>query len=165
MLTSTNLSVIPFLGHCDNARLQMSAKQLAQSLTHLNCEVPKVVGHDYHYLSDTSRRYKCVAPLPGEIIFVDNEIMIVNYFNNDNRILQIYEIPHILNTSSLFATQLRYKRNVGLFNIGDLLFEYDCFHNNIPTYGYNVWTAYMSFFGLIKAQIKFSEFGETPNIY
>lgn len=148
MLTSTNLSVIPFLGNCDNARLQMSAKQLAQSLTHLNCEVPKIVGHDYHYLSDSSRRYKCTAPLPGEIIFADNEIMIVNYFIDNKRSLNVYEIPPILNTSSLFATQLRYKRNIGPFKNGDILYEYDCFHNNIPTYGYNVWTAYMSFFGL-----------------
>lgn len=148
MLTSTNLCVIPFLGHCDNARLQMSAKQLAQSLTHINCEVPKLLGHDYHYLSDSSKRYRCIAEKKGEIIFCDDEIMIVSYWlSEDKTYIAIYPIPEVMQTSSLFATQLRYKRQLGYFNVGDILFEYDCFHNNIPTYGYNVWTAYMSFYG------------------
>lgn len=149
MLTSTNLCVIPFLGHCDNARLQMSAKQLAQSLTHLNCEVPKLFGHDYHYLSDSTRMFKYTTPFNGEVIYENNEIMIVNMkMSEDNYYIDIFETPQYMNTSSLHASQLRYKRPIGPFSIGDVLYEYDCFHNNIPTYGYNIWTAYMSWFGL-----------------
>lgn len=149
MLISTNLCVIPFLGHCDNARLQMSAKQLAQSLTHLNCEVPKLISHDYHFLSDNTRKYKLVSPFKGEIIYEDDEIMILNvYITDSQRIIQVYETPIAMQTSSLFTTQLRYRRQLGPFQAGDLIYEYDCFHNGIPTYGYNLWTAYMSWFGL-----------------
>ena len=149
MLTSTNLCVIPFLGHCDNARLQMSAKQLAQALTHLNCEVPKVMGHDYYFLSQSSSRFKYTANTKGEVIFKNDDIMIINLiFNNGKSYIEVLETPQVISTSSLYSSQLRYQRDVGSFNNGDIIFEYDCFHNNIPTYGYNIWAAYMSFFGL-----------------
>lgn len=148
MLTSTNLCVIPFLGHCDNARLQMSAKQLAQSLTHLNCQVPKVMCHDYYYLSDSSRKYRYSAITNGNIIYTNDDIMIVQHITDSGHYVEVFDVPQIMQTSSLFATNLRYKRQVGPYLAGDTLFEYDCFHNNIPTYGYNLWTAYMSFFGL-----------------
>lgn len=147
MLTSTNLCVIPFLGHCDNSRLQMSAKQLGQALTHMNCQVPRLIGHDYYYLSDSTRMFKYTSPFNGEIIYANDEIIIANMILDNTSFLETFEVPQIMNTSSLYASQLRYKRSVGPFSIGDVLFEYDCFTNSIPTYGYNMWTAYMSFFG------------------
>ena len=126
----------------------MSAKQLGQSLTHLNCQVPRLIGHDYYYLSDSTRKFKYTSPFNGEIIYSNDEILIANMFlDNGQSFLEMFEVPNYMNTSSLYATQLRYKRSMGPFSIGDILYEYDCFHNNIPTYGYNIWTAYMSFFG------------------
>lgn len=148
MLTSTNLAPIPFIGHCDNARLQMSAKQLAQTLTHLNCEVPKVISHDYQYLSDSTQLFHCIAQYDGRIIYENDDIMLVYYqISSDQSYIQPYETPQVKRTSSFYATQLRYRRPIGDFHVGDILFEYDCFHNNIPTYGYNLWTAYLSWFG------------------
>lgn len=149
MLVSTNLCVIPFLGHCDNARLQMSAKQLAQALTHPNCEVPKVMAHTYHLLSDSSKRFKYTTPLSGEVIYKNDNIMIINSkIDNNDHYIEVLDTPPVIGTSSLFASQLRFQRDVGSFNPGDVIFEYDCFNNNIPTYGYNIWTAYTSWFGL-----------------
>lgn len=149
MLSSANLCAIPFLGHCDNSRLQMSAKQLNQVITNLRCQVPKVIGRDYRYLSDCTQLFKFTAPLPGEIEFINDDIMIA-IFNSPNgeSFIEVFEIPIVKQCSSLYATTLRYRRESGPFNVGDLLYEYDCFHDSIPTYGYNLLTAYMPFFGL-----------------
>lgn len=148
-LCSTNLGSVPFLGHTDNNRLQMAAKQLNQALTNPRCEIPKVIGHDFRLLSDTSRMFKEVAPCNGTILHVNDDIMIV-IFNSQvyGSMVEVYQVPSVLQCTGLYATRLRYKRDVGNFQTGDILYEYDCFQNGIPTYGYNLWTAYMPFFGL-----------------
>ncbi len=147
MITSLNLCAIPFLGHCDNTRLQMAAKQLSQAITNPSCEVPKVIGENYSYLSNSSNLFKLVSQYPGTIVYLNEEIMIVLYETQYGPLIDTFDVPQIRNCSSLYATKLRYKRGLGPFNVGDILYEYDCFHQGIPTYGYNLWTAYMSFFG------------------
>lgn len=147
MLASANLCAIPFLGHCDNSRLQMSAKQLSQAVTNPRCQVPKVIGANFRYLSDSSRMFKFTAPNPGDIIYVNDELMIANFNTPTGAAFEIFEVPPVMTCSGLYATRLRYRRDVGPFDVGDCLYEYDCFHQTIPTYGYNLMTAYMSFFG------------------
>lgn len=144
MKTSCNLSSTPFLGFSDSTRLQMSSKQLGQTITSTNCQIPKVVGKNYTYLSDTSRMFQQIAPLPGTIVFTNQDIMIV-IFQGD--IIKIFDVAINLHTSEVFATKLRFKREVGRFKTGDLLFEFDGFKSSIPSFGYNTLTAFMPFFG------------------
>lgn len=144
MKTACNLTSTPFLGFSDSTRLQMSAKQLGQTITSTNCQIPKVIGNNYHYLSDTSRMFQSIAPLPGEIVFTNQDIMIV-IFQGD--IIKIFEVPTNLHTSEVYATKLRFKREVGKFKTGDLLLEYDCFKSSIPSFGLNILTCFMPFFG------------------
>lgn len=148
MICSTSLCSIPFLGNCDNSRLQMASKQLAQALTHNNCEVPKLIGKNFRILSDSSPKFRLTAPLDGIIRYTNEDIQLFNYIYEGNYLgLEVNEVPSIACSSGLHASKLRYKRDVGEFKKGDVLFEYDCFNNSIPTYGYNLNTAYMSFFG------------------
>ena len=148
MITSSNLCAIPFLGHCDNSRLQMSAKQLSQAVTNPRCEIAKVIGENYTYLSNSSQLFKLTAKYPGEVIYTNDDLMIVHYPQTENGPhTPTYETPAINTCSGLYATRLRYKRDVGPFNVGDVIYEYDCFRQGVPSYGYNLWTAYMSFFG------------------
>jgi len=150
LYTSCNLCSIPFLSNTDTTRLQMSSKQLGQTLGNLQCEVPKVIGSNYRYLSNSSSLFKLTASLPGEIIYTNGEILILIYhMSNGKDDIQIFPVPWVMACSSLYGTRLRYKREVGKFNAGDLIYEYDAFYNQIPTYGYNIMTAYMPFFGLI----------------
>lgn len=148
LFTSCNLCSIPFLGECDSTRLQMSSKQLVQALTHPNCEVPRVIGSNYQYLTNTSTMFRLVAPANGNISFTNEEIMIVIYDTKPKETMTSYNVFPIRMCSSLYATKLRYKRGVGNFKAGDIIFEYDSFKNGLPTYGYNTWTAYVPFFGL-----------------
>lgn len=147
MISSTSLCPIPFLGHCDNSRLQMSAKQLAQAVTSLKCEVPKVIGRDFRFLSDSTRLFKYTAATSGELVFQNQDLIgILNNYETSSS-FEISPLQQILNCTGLYATKLRHRRHLGPFSPGDILYEYDCFNQGIPTYGYNLWTAYMSFFG------------------
>jgi len=149
LYTSCNLCSIPFLSNTDTTRLQMSSKQLSQTLGNLKCEIPKVIGSNYRYLSNSSSLFKLTAPLPGRIVYINNEILILIYhLRNGKDDLQVIPIPRITVCSSLYGTRLRFIKELGDFNAGELIYEYDAFYNEIPTFGYNTMTAYMPFFGL-----------------
>lgn len=147
VITSCNLCSIPFLGHTDSTRLQMSSKQLNQTLTHNNCEVPKVIGAQFRHLTDNSTSFKLQAPSDGSITYQNNELMIVIYNTKYGDAIETYETPHIRTCSGLYSTALRYRRELGPFKQGDILYEYDSFNFGLPSYGYNTWTAYVPFFG------------------
>ncbi len=145
MLVSTNLSVVPFISSTDATRLQMAAKQLSQAVTHPNCKVPYVIGKDWTYLRDITKLFRCEAEFDGEVLYVNRDIMIVLYKNNT---LKLLEIPEVIHTSQSFGTKLRNYRSIGDFKQGDTLYEYDCFIGGVPSFGYNLNTAFMPFFGL-----------------
>ena len=147
MITSVNLSAVPYIGNTDSTRLQMSAKQITQALTSLNTNIPYTINGDYNYLADNSIAGIAFAKHNGEIVFNNNDIMIVKY---DNNTIETHEIPPIKKTYSVFGSYLRNSMKQGskVFK-NEILFEYDCFTNGIPSHGYNVFTGYMPFFGLM----------------
>jgi len=147
LYTSCNLCSIPFLGSTDSTRLQMAAKQLNQALTHINCDVPKVIGSEFRHLTNNSTLFKLQASSDGVIQYQNDEIMIVVY-DVGRDVVEIYETPNIRVCSGLYSTILRYRKELGPFKRGDILYEYDSFNYGLPTYGYNAWTAYVPFFGL-----------------
>ena len=148
MIVSTALNTIPFLSNSDSTRLQMSSKQISQTITHPNCRRSYVIGKDWPYLSETCKLFKKIAPEDGEVIYVNEDIMVVIFMDkNENTKIETYNIPKYRETANSFATTLRYNRNVGPFNKNDILYEYDCFSENVPCYGYNVNTLFMPFFG------------------
>jgi len=150
LYTSCNLCSIPFISSTDSTRLQMSSKQLNQAITHPNCQVPKVIGSNYRYLSHNSNLYKAVAEYDGCVTFSEDTTMsIVYYSGNPKTSVQTFNTPPILQCTSYYSTRLWYRRPLGDFKAGQVLYEYDSFKNNIPVFGYNLWTAYMPFFGLV----------------
>jgi len=146
MHTSANLSYIPFLGSTDQSRLQMSSKQLNQCVTSIGCEVPKVIGNEYQQLSNSSRLFRHAAALPGEMIYSNEDIMICIFESSTSSIPMVFETPAIMFCAEVYATKIRYKRDIGPFQTGDILYEYDSFKQGIPTCGYNLNTLYAPFF-------------------
>ena len=146
MIVSVNLNSIPFLSSTDSTRASMSAKQIQQALTSLNCEIPYVTGSDYQAITNSSKMGIILAKDDGEVLYKNNELLIVQY-SNLNKVVDI-QIPLIKKTTGSFGTKLRYVLHQGSkFKKGDILANYDCFFNGVPSYGYNVFTAYMPFFG------------------
>jgi DNA-directed RNA polymerase beta subunit len=144
MIISTAISATPFVGVTDSVRVQMSGKYLSQSVTHLNCQRPYVIGNNWKYLTETSTLTRYTAPLNGKILFENNDIMILLF---ENKQIEILKVPRYLPISYNFTSQLRYKRKDKNFNTGDLIYEYDNFIDGIPSFGYNTNVAYMPFFG------------------
>lgn len=149
MIVSVNLNSIPFLSSTDSTRASMSAKQIQQALTHPNCEIPYVIGSDYRTISETSKMGCVRAKDDGEVLFKNEDLLIVQY-TNLNKVQDIY-LPTIKKTTGSFATKIRYVLpEKAKFRKNDILANYDCFIDDVPSYGYNVFTAYMPFFGLTK---------------
>ena len=146
MIVSVSLNTIPFLSSTDSTRASMSAKQIQQTLTGPNCQVPYVIGSDYRTVTETSKMGIILAKDDGEVIYKNKDIMIVKY-NNLNKVQDIH-IPPIKKTSSIFGTTLKFSLDIGRkFKKDDILAEYDCFINGVPSYGYNAFTAYVPWFG------------------
>ena len=146
MITSVNLSPIPFQSSTDSTRLQMSSKQIQQALTNLQCEIPYVVGDEYHYLTETSSMGINLARDDGEIVFCNNELMIIHYHKLNK--IDVKPIPPIKKVYANFSSKIRnYVPKATEVKKHDILFEYDCFRNGIPSPGYNAYTAYMPWFG------------------
>lgn len=144
MIVSSSLGAVPFLGNTDATRLQMCGKQLNQAASHPNTRRPYVIGSDYKYLSEMSKIYKLIAPCDGEIVYSDFGIMIMFF---DEKYLKVFETPEYKHCANGFASRIKNIMPVGKFKKEDIIFEYDSFTENIPTYGYNLNVAYMPWFG------------------
>lgn len=145
MITSVNLAGIPFQSSTDSTRLQMASKQVQQTLTHINCDIPYIINNNYDKLTRHSELGICLAKDKGNVIFKNDDIIILNY-NTDG--IEIHEIPPIKKTHGIYSSCLRNALSKNTeFNAGDVIFEYDCFTNGIPSWGYNAFTAYNVFFG------------------
>ena len=145
MLTSVSLATVPFVSSTDSTRTQMVTKQINQSVTHPNCVRPLVISKQWPYLTNTSRLYRAQAKSSGAIIYSNDEFMIVLY--DETGEMKQYEVPEYRHTSDGFCTKVRYRRDVGEFKKGEILYEYDCFNDSVPTYGYNLNTMFFPFFG------------------
>jgi len=146
MIVSVNLNTIPFLSSTDSTRASMSAKQIQQALTSLNTEIPYVIGSDYYTVTNSSKMGVVLAKDDGIVVYKNRDLLIVQY-SNLNKVVDIY-LPPIKKTTGSFGTKLRYViPNKVKFKRGDILASYDCFINHVPSYGYNVFTAYAPWFG------------------
>lgn len=141
-----NLSTLPFIGSCDSTRAQMAAKQMSQALTHPNCEVPYVISDEYRNVTKTSDLGILIAKDDGRVYFNNDGIIIIYY--NKLKDIVIRDIPIYKNTTGTFASKLRFcLPQDSTFKKGDVIFSYDNFRNGVPSFGYNVMTAYFNFFG------------------
>lgn len=147
MILSTNLLSIPFVSSTDSTRLQMSSKQISQSLTHTNCQVAKVIGNNWRYLTETSKLYRYQAPSDGKIIYTNDDIMIIILDIDGEQIVQVLDTPYVKQTTGYYSVTLRYRADSSDFKAGDILYEYDSFHYNLPTYGYMLNVVFMPWFG------------------
>jgi hypothetical protein len=134
IITSCNLCSVPFLGLTDTTRLQMASKQLGQSLSSINCEVPKLLGSEFRFLSDTVKYFKLTAEYDGNIMFKNDDFIVVLYTSGKGDI-KTYQTPWVKVCSGLNASRLRYCRDEGPFKKDDLLYEYDSYKDGLPTYG------------------------------
>jgi len=146
MLTSVNVSPIPFQASIDSTRLNMACKQISQALSDLNTEIPYVLSDNYRFMVDTSLLGICKAEDDGKIIYSNDGVLVI-FYKNLNKI-DVRYAPKIMKTTGNFASPLRYSvPQFSDFKKGDILYEYSEFRNGTPSYGYNVFVGFIPFFG------------------
>ena len=146
MITSVNLASTPFISQTDSTRLQMSSKQVQQTLTCPNCEIPFVISKDYHHITRNSQIGILLAEDDGIVQYNDNNIIIIVYKNLNQ--IKTYQIPPFKKCSANYASKLRFVlKEKTKFKKNDIIYEYDNFLNGIPSFGYNTMTAFMTMFG------------------
>ena len=79
------------MGSCDTTRAQTAAKQMAQALTHVNCETPYVISDKYHQIVNNSSLGIEVAKDDGIVLYVNDEIIVFYYKKLDE--LKIKSLP------------------------------------------------------------------------
>ncbi|MEM4385332.1 MAG: hypothetical protein QXD03_02155 [Candidatus Anstonellales archaeon] len=147
MIIGPNLSAIPFVSSTDSTRLQMSSKQLPQSVTSLNCEIPKVLSDNWEYLS-FAPMFRRVAEYDGEVLYSNDDFIIVMFRDGDRDFIEVIDAPVIKNIYSYYAISIRNRLSGGdEFREGDMIYEYDSFIEGIPSFGYNLFTCYLPWFG------------------
>lgn len=148
MLTSVNVSPIPFQASIDSTRLNMACRQISQSLSDINTNIPYVISNQYRQIVETSLLGICQAEEKGKILYNKDGVFIIFYQNLDK--IDIRYVPEIMKTTGNFASPLRFSLpQYDTFQKGDTLYEYSEFTRGIPSYGYNVFTGFLPFFGLI----------------
>jgi len=146
MLTSVNVSPIPFQASIDSTRLNMACKQISQALPDLNTEIPYVLSDNYRHLISTSLLGIAKAEDDGKIIYNNDGVLII-FYKNLNKI-DVRYIPEMMKTTGNFASPLRYSiPQFAEFKKNDVLYEYAEFKNATPSYGYNVFVGFVPFFG------------------
>jgi DNA-directed RNA polymerase subunit beta len=146
MITSVNLAAIPFIAQTDSTRLQMSSKQIQQSLTTLKCEKPYVISNTYYTITNSSKLGIRIAEDDGEVLFQDDYLIIYVYKNLQQSCTDY--IPKLQKTHSVYCSELRHCLKTGdKFRKGDIIWEYDCFYDGIPSFGYNTHCLFIPFFG------------------
>ena len=146
MLTSVNVSPIPFQASIDSTRLNMACRQISQSLSDTNTQIPYVISNNYRHLVNTSKLGICIAEDDGKVIFNKGGVIIIFYKNKGT--IEIKNIPHVMKTVGNFASPLRFSLpKFSEFKKGDILYEYSEFTNGIPSYGYNVFVGFLPFYG------------------
>jgi DNA-directed RNA polymerase beta subunit len=147
MLTSVNVSPIAFQASIDSTRLNMACRQISQSLSDINTNIPYVISNEYRKIVESSLLGIYQAQEDGKVIYNKDGIFIVFY--NKSEKLEVRYIPNIMKTTGNFASPLRFSLDqFKEFKKFDTLYEYSEFTRGIPSYGYNVFTGFLPFFGM-----------------
>jgi len=131
--TTYPICLIPFLDHNDPTRCQMSASQIKQSLRLVDPDIPDIcTGYeDVNHL----QLHTLNAPEDGEIIFKNQNIIIINYVKKGYEYYRLHPFYKIY-----FNTGDKIKKD-------DIVFEYDNCDKGLLKFGKNVLVAYGEYFG------------------
>lgn len=134
----------PFTTHVDPSRTNMSSKQLLQTVLSEKCDYPFVIGKHYKEFVSLDTPFILKAKESGRILHNTNNLLII-YYEESKKIMfeHIPPIKHLTNN----ALTLRFKKEIGVFKKGDLLFDYTGVVDNVPSIGYRTNVMFSSWLG------------------
>lgn len=140
---SIPVSMVPFLEHDDQTRLQMSSSQMRQSILLKDFDEPMIKSGCEHLYTDYTQFIKR-AKKDGEVIHIDRKYLIVVYTDND---VDIFDIAYRKIYVEHMDFMNVYVKPGDKFKAGDILAESNfCKDGNI-TFGKNLLTGLMIYYG------------------
>ena len=142
-INSIAVSHVPFLEHDDATRLQMSSSQQKHSIMLKEFDTPMIqTGIEGMYTDYTSFIFR--AERDGEVIYLDNDIIIIQY---DNKSCQAFNIGYRKLFLSIADFYNVYYKAGETFNKGDIVAESNYLKNGRLTIGKNMLVAIMVYYG------------------
>jgi len=140
---SIPISMIPFLEHNDQTRLQMASSQMRQSVMLKNFDIPMIQsGCESLYTKYT--QFIKIAKKDGEVLYIDTNFLIVTYNDNTSDIFDISARNIYVENMDFMSLYVR----VGdKFKKGDILAESNFLTNGKINLGKNLLCAVMSYYG------------------
>jgi len=140
---SIPVSMIPFLEHDDQTRLQMASSQMRQAILLKNFDEPMIKSGCEHLYTDQTQFVKR-AKKDGEVIHIDNNYIIVVYKDNEVDIFDIsYRKIYVENMDFMNV----YVKQGNKFKAGDILAESNFCQNGHINFGKNLLTGVMVHYG------------------
>lgn len=141
--TSIPVSMVPFLEHDDQTRLQMSSSQMRQAIMLQNFDLPLIQSGCEGLYTDQTQFLK-KAKRDGEVLYVDSNYIIVSYDNKETDIFDVSYRKIYVGNLDLFKV---YVKQGDKFKAGDILAESNFCEDGKITIGKNLLTAVMIHYG------------------
>jgi DNA-directed RNA polymerase beta subunit len=141
--TSVAISMIPFLEHDDQTRLQMSASQMRQAINLSEFDVPLIQSGCENLYTDKTQFIKR-AKKDGEVIYLDSKFVIIAYKDNDYDIFDIDNRHIYVKNMDIMHVYVKLGDKV---SEGDIIAESNFCKNGSINIGKNLLTAIMPFYG------------------
>jgi hypothetical protein len=141
---SMPVSMVPFLEHDDQTRLQMASSQMRQSIALVKFE-PAMIQSGCEGLYTDKTQFLKRAKRDGEVLYYDNRYLIVVY---EDKSLDLFELPYRrIYVENLDYTSGIYFKQGDKFKKGDILFESIFCNDGKINIGKNLLTVIMSYGG------------------
>jgi len=142
-IISIPVSMVPFLEHNDQTRLQMSASQMRQSIMLKSFDIPLIQSGCEGLYTDFTQFIKR-AKRDGEVVYSDDYYIIVKYDNNETEVFDIaYRKIYVENMDLMKV----YVEAGDKFKAGEILAESGFLTDGKINFGRNLLTAVMSYYG------------------
>ena len=138
----------PFAAHVDASRTNMSAKQLLQTVTSDNNDIPYILNKNYRAMTDIDSPFVQYAKEDGVILYSNYNYLIIFYMTS-NKLETLYcpKIKRMTNNTITLKYKLDFNK-AKRFNKGDMLFDYTGQTDlHVPKIGYRTNIMYGSFYG------------------
>lgn len=142
-IVSAPVSMVPFLEHDDQTRLQMSASQMRQAIMLKNFDKP-LVGSGCENLYTRFSQFIHIAKNDGKVIYFDKKWIVVKYVDNT---IDSFMVDHRHIYTENLDWMRAYVGNGDSFEKGQILAESNFCKNGHIVFGRNLLTAVMGYYG------------------
>jgi len=140
---SIPVSMVPFLEHDDQTRLQMASSQMRQAILLKDFDNPMIKSGCEHLYTDYTQFVKR-AKKDGEVVYIDANYLIVTYNDSSSDVFDIsYRKIYVEHMDFMNI----YVKPGDKFKAGDILAESNYCKNGHITFGKNLLTGVMVYYG------------------